>query len=45
MEQIGRSWSGMSLQQRVIVVVATVGVFLGIIFLTRQAAQPRMDLL
>lgn len=45
MDQIASSWTAMSIQRRIIVIAATVGMFLGVFFLARQAATPRMELL
>ncbi|MEO1025921.1 MAG: flagellar basal-body MS-ring/collar protein FliF [Pseudomonadota bacterium] len=45
MDQIISVWSGLDARRRVTVVVATLGVFASVYFLTQLASQPRMALL
>lgn len=45
MEQLAQVWSGMDARRRMIIVLATVGMFAAVLLLTQMATKPRMALL
>ena len=45
MAQMAEAWGAMTLQRRIVVLAATLGMFLAVIGLARMASQPRFELL